>query len=213
MAFLTTLGLLAGGANALREITGGRSKRMEALRGLEAFERQDLVNAYEGLKPSLDVERTALAGLSEQRATVADVAAGNDAASALALLSTGNEAVNKQQLDIYNAMFKQEADFDVMAAKDETAMRNIRESRDAADIASLQAQLYAGEKEMSNALMGMAEMATSVGLMDEMRKAGLGYDEYQAALDRINEGTGGAMDYLNAKKYGGFFQNPFRKRP
>lgn len=213
MALLTTLGLLAGGANALREITGGRSKRMEALRGLEAFERQDLVNAYEGLTPSLDVERTALAGLSEQRATVADVAAGKDAASALALLSTGNEAVNKQQLDIYNAMFKQEAEFDVMAAKDETAMRNIKESRDAADIASLQAQLYAGEKEMSNALMGMAEMATSVGLMDEMRKAGLGYDEYQAALDRINEGTGGAMDYLNAKKYSGFFQNPFRKRP
>lgn len=170
MSLLTTIGLLAGGADALRSVTGGRSKKIEALKGLEAFERQELVNPFEALKPSLELERTALNTLTEQRAGLRDVAQGMDASSAMATLSVGEESINKQNLNLLNSMMKQQAEFDVMAAKDEASQRAIQEQRDVQDIQSLQAQLYAGEQEMASGMMGFAELATQAGLANEMRK-------------------------------------------
>ena len=212
MSLLTTIGLLAGGADALRSISGGSSKKIEALKGLEAFERQELVNPFEALKPSLEVERTALNTLTEQRAGLRDVASGQDAATAMATLSLGEERLNKMNLDFLNSMMKQEAEFDVMSAKDEAAQRAIQEQRDAQDLQSLQAQLYAGEQEMAAGMMGFAELATAAGLSQEMRLAGLGRDPYAAAFNRLNSGEGGTMDYLTTQQYGNALGSLFRRR-
>jgi hypothetical protein len=207
MALLTTLGLLASGVNAVDGLLGGRSMVQEATKGLEAFERQDLVNAYENVKPSLDIENTALRRMSEQRANVYDVAAQGNAANALGLISTAEEQLGAKELGLYNQMSKESASYDVMRAQDEASMRSIQEQRDAQDLASLQAELASGRQMISDSVTGLSQMSMAAGLAKEQRLAGLGVDPFLAAKEKIAAGEGSIQDYITTGDFKGYIDN------
>lgn len=177
----------------------------EATKGLEAFERQDLVNAYENVKPSLDIENTALRRMSEQRANVYDVAAQGNAANALGLISTAEEQIGAKELGLYNQMSKESASYDVMRAQDEASMRSIQEARDAQDLASLQAELASGRQMISDSVTGLSQMSMAAGLAKEQRLAGLGVDPFLTAKEKIAAGEGSIQDYITAGDYAGYF--------
>lgn len=214
---LIALGLMAGGAGALDSyLTGGVMKR-EALQGLEAFEPQQLVNPFESLKPSLQLEQDELAQISQTRAGAFEVAQGMDVASAMGLSSNVAEATGEQQRKMFASMSKQQSDFDVMAAQDETRKRAIQEQRDADIVASLQDQLAAGRQMRADALMGFGKMALAGGLSYEDRLAGTGMDPLQTKLieanKRIEAGEGTASDYMLLQQYGNASRSFFGLEP
>jgi len=196
MAITTTIGLFLGGATALDSFVQGRSMSNEALRGLEEFEAQKLVNNYEGLTPSLDVERTALDTFNQTEANIYDVAQGQDAAGALAMISQGTEQVNAQRQKTFDQMRKEVAAIDFAAAQDEGVIRNMQEQRDRFTVETLQEQLAAGQEMKYSALEGITKGLIGVGLAQEDRLAGLGVDKIAARKQRIADGTATYADYL-----------------
>jgi len=207
MALTTGVGLLLGGLGALDSFAQGRSMKNEALRGLEEFEAQQLINPFESLSPSLEAERTALRTGSERLAGFVDVSRGQNAAEAMAMISTGAEQVGASQRGVIDSMMKQQAEFDVMEAKDETNIRGIQEARDRFIVDSLRQQLAAGTQQQMNALLGGAKMFAGVGLAQEDRIAGLGIDPIAARKQRIAEGTATFEDFL----YEGMLGDAFGK--
>lgn len=185
MAIGTTIGLMLGTYGAIDSFIGGNTMRKQALKGLEEFEAQELTNAYANLHPSLQAEQNALNTISETESGVFDVAQGYNAADALALVSTGLESNNKARMATFDAMRKEMANYDVMRAQDEVALRSLQEQREMNEVNSLTAQLAAGEQQRMNALMGGAKMFLGVGLSAEDREAGLGIDPKAARLQRI----------------------------
>lgn len=185
MAIGTTIGLMLGSYGAIDSFIGGNTMRKQALKGLEEFEAQELTNAYANLHPSLQAEQNALNSISEAESGVFDVAQGYNAADALALVSTGLESNNKARMGTFDAMRKEMANYDVMRAQDEVALRSLQEQREMNEVNSLQAQLAAGEQQRMNALMGGAKMFLGVGLSAEDREAGLGIDPKAARRQRI----------------------------
>ena len=206
MAITTTIGLFLGGATALDSFIQGRSMTNEALRGLEEFEAQKLVNNYERLSPSLDAEFTALSGFSEQQAGLVDVAQNLNAADAQALMSTGQEQIGKQRLDMYNQMRKEQRNFDVMEAQEEGVIRTMQEERDRFRLQTLQEQLAAGQEMKYSALEGVTKGLIGVGMAKEDRLAGLGIDPIAARKQRISDGTATYQDYLNEGMLGEIFK-------
>lgn len=196
MAITTTIGLFLGGASALDSFVQGRSMSNEALRGLEEFEAQKLVNNYEGLTPSLDVERTALDTFNQTEANIYDVAQGQDAAGAQAMISQGTEQVNAQRQKTFDQMRKEVAAIDFAAAQDEGVIRGLQEQRDRFTVETLQEQLAAGEEMRYNAIEGMTKGLIGVGLAKEDRLAGLGVDKIAARKQRIADGTATYADYI-----------------
>jgi hypothetical protein len=205
MAITTTIGLFLGGATALDSFVQGRSMSNEALRGLEEFEAQKLVNNYEGLTPSLDVERTALDTFNQTEANIYDVAQGQDAAGALAMISQGTEQVNAQRQKTFDQMRKEVAAIDFAAAQDEGVIRNMQEQRDRFTVETLQEQLAAGQEMKYSALEGITKGLIGVGLAKEDRLAGLGIDPVAARKQRIADGTATYADYLNEGQFGELF--------
>jgi hypothetical protein len=206
MAITTTIGLFLGGATALDSFVQGRSMSNEALRGLEEFEAQKLVNNYEGLTPSLDVERTALDTFNQTEANIYDVAQGQDAAGALAMISQGTEQVNAQRQKTFDQMRKEVAAIDFAAAQDEGVIRNMQEQRDRFTVETLQEQLAAGQEMKYSALEGITKSLIGVGLAKEDRLAGLGIDPVAARKQRIADGTATYADYLNEGQFGELFK-------
>jgi hypothetical protein len=186
MGVMTGLGLMLGAYGAIDTYMQGTAMRKDALKGLEEFRAQDLTNAYASLSPSLEAERTALNTFSESQAGLVDVAGGMDASDALAVLSTGNEQIQKGRLDQINRMIDKKSEFDILEAQDDVALRNMEEARDMFEIQSLQAQLSAGNQMRSDALMGGAKMMVGAGNAYEDRMAGLGVDKkaYKQELKR-----------------------------
>lgn len=206
MGVTTTIGLFLGGASAIESFVQGRSMSNEALRGLEAFERQKLINPYEGLTPSLDVERTALDTFNQTEANMYDVAQGQDAASAQALVSQGTEQVNAQRQKTFDTMRKEVANIDFATAQDETRIRNMVEARDQYELDSLRDTLAAGQEMKYDALTGLSKMTLATGLAQENRLAGLGQDDIAARRDRIESGTATIGDYIAEGDYDSAFK-------
>ena len=101
MPFLTTLGMIVGGASAINSFFKGGNMAAEARSGLSKLKDQELTNAFAGLKPSLAAEQRILSQQSTQLGTIADVAQGMDAASAMGLLQAGQANI----LDAENKAF------------------------------------------------------------------------------------------------------------
>lgn len=206
MAIMTGVGLMLGAYGAVDTYLQGNAMRKDALQGLEEFQAQQLTNAYAGLSPSLEAERTALDTFSESQAGIVDVSQGMDASDAMAMLSMGNEQVQRGRLDQLNQMRKEEANYDILRAQDDVAIRNMEEARDQFELSTLQAQLYAGNQMRSDALMGGAKMMVGAGNAFEDRRAGLGIDPMAYRKEAIQRGEGTLGQYLMEGKPRGFFK-------
>ena len=100
MAFMTTLGLILGGAGAVKQFIDGSNAKASGEKRLNELRQPELTNLAKNLKPSFEQERQALARISQQEQTIADVASGMDAASAMGLLQSGFTQTGQSKMDI-----------------------------------------------------------------------------------------------------------------
>ena len=176
MPFLTTLGMIVGGASAVNSFFKGGNLAAEARAGLSKLKDQELTNAFAGLKPSLAAEQRILSQQSTQLGTIADVAQGMDAASAMGLLQAGQANILDAENKAFESMLDKEFQADVLRGQDEQEMRRIQEQRTQMQRQTLSQQLMAGEQMQSDALMDVATLAVSAGTAQEMADAQRGFD-------------------------------------
>jgi hypothetical protein len=204
---LIGLGLMLQTGASIQGLLGGRALAQDALQGLEEFEPQDLINPFETLTPSFQVEQTALDELSEVRAGAFDVASGMDAATATAIASNVVESTTEQQGKLINQMIEKQFQADVLEAQDDAQIRAIQEQRDRDVVASLQQQLIAGREQQASAVEGLIDTTLVTGLAAEKRLAGLGVDPLQQTIQNIAKkresgGTLSLRERLLAFQYG-----------
>jgi hypothetical protein len=174
MAFLTTLGLIAGGAGAVNNfLTGGKMAR-EAQQGLQKFKHQELTNLAENLKPSLEAEQQAISQIDKMRGSFTDVAQTMDAASAMAILGSGQEQLAAQEQKVFSSIMDKEFQADVMRVQDEQKQRDMIETRKMEELQSLKAQAQAGKQMQASAITDFASLAVSAGTGQEMADAEAG---------------------------------------
>lgn len=168
MPFLTTLGLIAGGAGAVNNfLTGGKMAR-EAQQGLQRFKHQELTNLAENLKPSLEAEQQAIAQIDKMRGSFTDVAQTMDAASAMAILGSGQEQLAAQEQKVFASIMDKEFQADVMRVQDKQKQRDMVETRKMEELQSLKAQAQAGKQMQASAITDFASLAVSAGTGQEI---------------------------------------------
>src|SRR6056300_1532529 len=202
MAFLTTLGLVTGGAGAVNSFFTGRSMANQAAQGLAKFRHQELTDLAENLKPSLETERQLRETAAKQRAAVVDVSQGRDAAEAMAFMSMGLDQVADMELKGFGSMLDKEFQADLVRVQDEQQQRSILENRNMEKLQSLKAQAQSGKQMQASAIADFASMATSAGLSQEYASAEAGNTDpavrraarqdaiIKARQDRIAKGMG-----------------------
>jgi hypothetical protein len=237
MAFLTTLGVIAGGAGAVNSFLQGGKMAREAERGLAQFRHQELTNLAENLKPSLEAEKQFQAAAAKQRAAFTDVASGMDAASAMGILSAGMGQTADMEMKAFSSMMEKEYQADQARVQEEQNMRSIIEARKMEELQSLKAQAQAGRQMQSSAITDFASLAVAAGTGEEMSQTEAGNTDpttTRAAKAAARRGataqqisttykTGGLMGLkqLNTgvdntgflgggTKVGGFFRNLFQ---
>lgn len=168
MAFLTTLGLIAGGLSSAQQFISGASASQRAKRGLEEFQFQDLsVGAFDQFKPSLAMEEQQLESIERQRSRVADVASGLGASEAMALLSQTDQQLTQAEQQTFARQEQLMAQADMLRAQDFQQRRSMEEQRSMLELQSLQQEMAAGQQMMASGLSGAAQLATSAGLARE----------------------------------------------
>ena len=218
MAFLTTLGLVTGGAGAVNSFFTGRSMAEQAEMGLAKFRHQELTDLAENLKPSTEVERQLRETAAKQRAAVVDVAQGRDAAEAMAFMSMGLDQVADMELKGLGSMLDKEFQADVIRIQDEQKQRDILETRNMEKLQSLRAQAQSGKQMQASAISDFASMVTSAGLAQEYAAAEAGdtdpakrraarQDARRAARDARRAQGLGFLGKNTAE--GGFFRDIF----
>lgn len=185
MAFLTTLGLIAGGVSAAQQFISGASASQRAKRGLEEFEFQDLsVGAFDEFKPSLALEEQQLESIERQRARVADVAAGLGASEAMALLSQTEQQLTGAEQQAQARKEQLTAEGDILRGRDLQQRVQMIEQRGFAELQSLQQEMAAGQQMMASGLGDLAQLAVSAGLSQDLSSAGLSQDLSQVGKER-----------------------------
>jgi hypothetical protein len=178
MALLTTLGMLGGAAGSVMNFLGGSKAAAEGKRKLDQFQWQGLeTGAADALKPSLDLEQQALNKIQLNKERFADVAAqGGDAGSMLAMLTAGEEETGKQEQQLYGNMSDQMFEADKIRVQDEQTRRAMLEERQKNEVASLQAQVAAGEQMKGDAITNFSKTVMTAGIGQEAANAKAGYD-------------------------------------
>jgi hypothetical protein len=177
MALLTTLGLIGGAAGSVMNFIGGSKAAAEGKRKLDQFEWQNLdVGAADTLAPSLKLEEDALLKIQQNKERFADVAmAGGDAGSMMAMLTAGEEQTGNQEQQLYGNMANQMFEADKVRVQDEQMRRGMMEERQKNEVASLQAQVAAGEQMKGDAITNFSKTALSGGIAQEANAAEEGY--------------------------------------
>lgn len=149
----TALGVGISGFQAYQ----GMKDKKKAENELNNYERQALTNAFENVK--ISTVGTDLMREESQRNSADLVDASRNAGirgilGGIPKIQSNANAVNRQiQADLDNQVIKKE----YAIAGDETALRNIKEDRDNANIAALSSQIQKGEADMWNGISGVAK--------------------------------------------------------
>ena len=211
MPFLTTLGMIVGGASAVNSFFKGGNLAAEARAGLSKLKDQELTNAFAGLKPSLAAEQRILSQQSTQLGTIADVAQGMDAASAMGLLQAGQANILDAENKAFESMLDKEFQADVLRGQDEQEMRRIQEQRTQLQRQTLSQQMMAGEQMQADALMDAATLAVSAGAAQEMADAQRGLDKGVKVAKKTGSNIFKTAFGKGTQKAGGsFFGNALR---
>jgi hypothetical protein len=171
MPFLTTLGMIAGGAGAVNNFITGSKMAREAEHGLAKFRHQELTNLAENLNPSLEAERQMRVAASKQRAAVVDVSQGMDAAQAMSTMAMGLGQTQDMEMKAFSSIMDKEYEADKIRVQEEQNMRNIIEQRNQQELQSLQAQAQAGKQMQASAITDFASLAVSAGIGEELESS------------------------------------------
>lgn len=204
MALLTTLGMITGGAGAVKQFIDGGKMAAEASHGLAKLREPQLTNLAENLKPSFAIEQKMLENLEKQRAGFVDVSQGMDAAQAMAFMAQGEGMISDKETGFLNQMMEKEYQADLVRVQEEQRMREIEENRYMEKLQSLRAQAQAGKEMQSAAIMDVASMAVSAGTAQDAAMAEAGQTDPKAA--RLSKRAGkfaSADDITAAYKSGG----------
>ena len=176
MAFLSAVGLGMGAAGGVKQFFDGAATKRKASEGLANFREQDLVNAAENLKPSLEAERQLSVAAEQQRASLVDVSQGMDAASAMALMASGSGQIGEMQMKGIASIQDKEFQADTMRVQEEQSMRSIVEARKRQELATLNSQYMAGMQMQSGAMKDLGGIALSAGIASDTGLAQAGYE-------------------------------------
>ncbi len=178
MALLTTLGMLGGAAGSVMNFLGGSKAAADGRRKLDQFQWQGLeTGAADALSPSLKLEEDALDKIQLNKERFADVAAqGGDAGNMLAMLTAGEEKTGNQEQQLYGNMGKQMFEADKIRVQDEQMRRSMLEERQKNEVASLQAQVAAGEQMKGDAITNFSKTIMTAGIGQESANAEAGFD-------------------------------------
>jgi len=186
MPFMTTMGLIMGGASAIKGFMDGDKTASAGRRTLNSLRDVDLQNAFTNLKPSLRAEE-ALFGQSNRRMSqIADVASGMDASSAMGLINASQGNINEFEENAINSMIEKDYQADVLRGQDEVRIQNTLEQRNLNKRAEAISQINTGQQMQTSALEGAASLAISAGNAQAMAAAEGGF-ESPAAMREQNK--------------------------
>lgn len=174
MSLLTAIGMGIGAVGAgVQFFQGGKLKR-EANRKLAKFQHQELTNLAENLKPSLEAERQAIAQFDKMRGGFVAAAQTMDAASAMALLGSGQEQIAAQEQKVFSSILDKEYDADLQRVGEEQNIRGMIETRKMEELQSLKAQKTSAMQMQQSAIKDFASLAVSAGAAQDQAIAQAG---------------------------------------
>lgn len=177
MAFMTTLGLILGGAGAVKQFIDGSNAKASGEKRLAQLREPELTNLAKNLKPSFEQERQALARISQQEQTIADVASGMDAASAMGLLQSGFTQTGQSKMDIYGTNLEKQFQADLLALEEDKTIRSMMEDRYRTEKASAEAEVMSGLQMQTGAITDIATGLISAGTAKQAALAQRGLDD------------------------------------
>ncbi len=175
MPLMTTVGMLMGGASAVKGFLGGGKMRSAGQRALAQIEEVQFENAFKNLKPSLEAERRLFGQSSTRMASVADVAQGMDASSAMSLIGNTQGQLNEFEMQGIQSMIDKNYQADQLRAQDEVRIQTAQEQRNAQRRAEAISQINAGQQMQQSAIEGAAGLAISAGNAQTAASAEEGY--------------------------------------
>ncbi len=187
MPLMTTVGMLMGGASAIKGFLGGGKMRSAGQRALAQIEDVQFENAYKNLKPSLEAERRMFGQASTRMASVADVAQGMDASSAMSLIGNTQGQLNEFEMQGIQSMIDKNYEADQLRAQDEVRIQTAQEQRNAQRRAEAISQINTGTQMQQSAIEGAAGLAISAGNAQAAADAEGGFKG--AAERRLNNKT------------------------
>ena len=187
MPLLTTVGMLMGGASAIKGFLGGGKMARAGRRALADIEEVQLTNAFQNVKPSLEAERRMFGQSATRLGSIADVAQGMDASSAMALLNTGQEKINEFELSGIQSMIDKNYEADVLRGQDDVRIEQQLETRTQNRRAEAISQIQAGEQMQTDALSNAAQIAMTAGMDQAAKQAKQGFDPGAMTKQRLGK--------------------------
>lgn len=179
---MTTLGLILGGAGAVKQFIDGSNAKASGEKRLAQLREPELTNLAKNLKPSFEQERQALARISQQEQTIADVASGMDAASAMGLLQSGFTQTGQSKMDIYGTNLEKQFQADLLALEEDKTIRSMMEDRYRTEKASAEAEVMSGLQMQTGAITDIATGLISAGTAQQAALAQAGRTDDDAPL-------------------------------
>ena len=174
MPLLTTLGMIVGGAGAVKQFIDGSKAASSGRDRLRNLQEPELTNLAKNLKPSFEQERLAMAGISQQEQTLADVASGMDAASAMGLLQSGFNQTSQSRMNVFGQSLEKQFQTDLLAMQEDQTIRGLMEDRYKTEKASAEAEVMSGLQMQTGAVTDIATGLISAGSAQEAALAATG---------------------------------------
>lgn len=187
MPLLTTLGMIIGGAGAVKQFIDGSKAASSGRERLRNLQEPELTNLAKNLKPSFEQERLAMAGISQQEQTLADVASGMDAASAMGLLQSGFNQASQSRMNVFGQSLEKKFQTDLLAMQEDQTIRGLMEDRYKTEKASAEAEVMSGLQMQTGAITDIATGLISAGSAQEAALASTGYNENGGTTPSLNQ--------------------------
>lgn len=175
MPLLTTVGMLMGGASAVKGFLGGGKMRSAGQRQLAQIEDVEFKNKFMGLKPSLEAERRLFGQSSTRMASTVDVAQGMDASTAMSLIGNTQEQLTDFEAQGIQSIVDKNYEADVLRAQDDVRIEMAENERNENRRREAISQINAGTQMQQSALEGAASLAISAGNAQTAASAEEGY--------------------------------------
>lgn len=121
--------MIMGGAGSVKQFIDGSKAASSGRDRLRNLQEPELTNLAKNLKPSFEQERLAMSGISQQEQTLADVASGMDAASAMGLLQSGFSQTSQSRMDLFGKSLEKQFQSDLLGMQEDQTIRGIMEDR------------------------------------------------------------------------------------
>ena len=166
--------MIIGGAGAVKQFIDGSKAASSGRDRLRNLQEPELTNLAKNLKPSFEQERIAMAGISQQEQTLADVASGMDAASAMGLLQSGFNQTSQSRMNVFGQSLEKQFQTDLLSMQEDQTIRGLMEDRYKTEKASAEAEVMSGLQMQTGAITDIATGLLSAGSAQEAALASTG---------------------------------------